>query len=238
MKNLSYWAKAHPQKARWIIVAIHSLLFTLAVGLGFFFWMEDLVFDEWLKYALTGVTLAGVAFYPVKRSARLWLKHSYLRQKSFDAIIIFSGFLALSVCVPSQLSGAFRNALPTGHISTAAAALPAKSEGETVRKKIGTWQFMKQAWKLKKEWKAFKKAAKNGDKDAFRILGTLLVIVLVILLGYLLAVLACTYACSGQEAAASILLTGGWLLLLALLVVSIVLIWRKDRKNPASDSGS
>jgi len=234
MKSLSYWAKAHPVRARWWITIAHCILFPLAFILGFLLWLDDFAYSDIVHDISTSLFLLGLVGYPLIRGggAVLW-RYSYQRHKAFDFILVFAGFLSLASLTSMKLEQTPLYSFEGRAIKTATrTAVGIESNSHYLKENTNWHSLKKNARKLKKELRAARKIAKkDGGKVAARLLGTLLVLLLALGLGYLIVAWSCNLACSGQEGAANAVLIGGGALLILLTVLGIRAIW-KQRKKP------
>ncbi|HAD12464.1 MAG TPA: hypothetical protein DCF33_08495 [Saprospirales bacterium] len=228
MKNLSRWAKSHPIQARWIIAAAHLLLFLLAFCAGFLLWLNDFEYSPIALDVFTTLFLLGVIFYPIKRAKHLLWKHSYERQKTFDFVIVLTGFLSLTSLTSIKMEQASMSASTAYALKTASLMPEEKSSQRTsFREKISWRHLVKNAKMLKKELKQARKLSKTeGDQVGLKILLTVLTFILAIGLAGVIAYLSCWLACDGMEGAATLVAIGGVALIVFLTIISIRAIWQ------------
>lgn len=240
MKKLSYWAKTHPIQARCLIVGAHSLLFLLAFTSGLLLWMDDFEHNALINDAFTTLFILGVIGYPIKGVKNVLWRHSYLRQKGFDFLVVFSGFLALSsFCgmkmdqTPAYTSKGI--VLKTAyHLQEGTITRVEKSNA-----KISWRNLIIKFRKLKNEWKQVKKMAQEkGDNVGLKVLYTFLIVLLALGLSILIILLACNLSCAGEEGAAVLVGLGGGALIITLTVMAIKAAWGKKKKKIESTPNS
>jgi hypothetical protein len=231
MKNYSLWAKSHPIQARWLIAGAHLFLFLLAFFAGFQLWLNDFEHSPMAQDVFTTIFLLGVVFYPI-RGATHWLwKHSYKRQKTFDFVVVFTGFLSLTAMTSIKLEQASQST-STAYAVKTASLIPGEhpSRRASFKEQISLRTLIKNAKMLKKELKQARKMAKTEqDEVGLKVLFTFLVLVGAIGLSILILLWACDLSCSGQEGAANVVLIGGGALVILLAVLGIRAIWKKKK---------
>ena len=232
-KSLSFWAKGHPQTARWYIAIAHCILIPLALLLGFLLWLNHFEYSPLSHDIFTTLFLLSIIGYPIKGAVQAFWRYSYQRHKALDFTIVLSGFLALASLTSMKLE---QTPLYASEAQGLKIALKTPEEAKstlTYLRENTSWHALKKnARMLKKELReGHKMAKKQGGDTALRVLYTFLVLLLAAGLAYLIAAWSCSLACSGQEGAANILLIGGGALLILLTVISIRAIWRKRKKS-------
>jgi hypothetical protein len=235
MKNLSFWAKTHPLKARWLIALAHCALFPLAGLLGFLLFLDDFGHSPLTLDVCLTLFLLGVVFYPLKGAKHLLWRHSYRRQKAFDFAVLLSGFLALASFVGLKLAQpiAYQSAGRATHTATLVAG-SAKEKAAHWAKKTNWRALRKHAHALKSELRAAEKFGKADGQKALKVVGTIFVLLFAIALMAGVSVLACELSCSGQEGAALLVAVGGFALIVFLAVWAIRGIWKRGKKSSAT----
>ena len=189
MLQLSYWAKDHPLKARWLIAILRVIIALLAVRCGLIFYVENVRFsNQYLAVALS-IFAVGWFFYPY-----VLKKDNYLRQKCCDFLMGLGAFLIIAC---------WGNRLPEIIIPHATAA-PAFTVLKPIDRHLNFVQGVKQSFGKFIQYRLEKlEARKNrGLWIALIILGALLLL-------FFLIALACSIACNGMEALAfAVLLIG------------------------------
>lgn len=227
MKNISYWAKAHPIRARWLITLSHCILIPLAFFFGFQLWLEDFSYSPLAHDIFTTLFLLGLLGYPIKKAAHILWRHSYQRQKTFDFVLIITGFLSLATFTSMRLEQASLSGAEGRAVRTAIQAPGGFRSGFNYLRENMSWHALKKnARMLKKEIRQTRKLAQN-ENGAAKIAGTILVLLAALGLGYLIVAWACSLSCSGQEGAANVVLIGGGALLLLLTILGLRAIWKK-----------
>lgn len=226
MKNISYWAKSHPNQARWLITLSHCILIPLAFFLGFQLWLEDFRYSPLAHDILTTLFVLGLLGYPIKGATSILLRHSYQRQKTFDFVLIITGFLSLATFTSMRLEQASLTAAEGRAVRTSIEAPGGFKSGLNYLKENMSWHALKKnARMLKKEILQTRKLAQN-ENGAAKVLGTILILLAAFFLGYLIVAWACSLSCSGQEGAANVVLIGGGALLLLLTILGLRAIWK------------
>lgn len=232
MKNLSFWAKTHPLQARWLITLSHVILCFLGCILGFWLWLNEFEYSLIMRDVFTTLFLLGLIAYPLKGAVHVFWRHNYTKQKAMDAVLVFSGFLALSALVNLKLEQVSQYSASAQAIQIA--SKPDKDPATLftfLKENTSRHALRKNFRMLKQEWKLARKIAKNGGGDnALKILFTFLILLLAAGLGILILIWACDLSCSGQEGAANLVGFGGGGLIILLTVLGIRAIWKKRKK--------
>lgn len=234
MKKLSKWAARHVLASRLIIVACHLLLLIGALGVGFLTYAFDIHLPAGLCFTLGNVFLLVYFLYPNKKQKSVFFKHTYIRQKSSDFLLV----LIYPLVIASAIN-VFAFSPDSSRKSSGAKAVlivdVIHPEVEQKSKKAQKHELKEKFRKSKKAFKAKLKAlkkdfrVKNGKAPSTfeKILLLLLALAGASILAFGVTALACSLSCSGQGALAAILAIVGAVGILWLLVIAIKAIFRK-----------
>lgn len=246
---LSKWAHDHLWTARLLVVMAHLLLIPLALFIGRQLQFLNIHIPSAVLFSSVVIYLMAFAAYPLRSErGKRWNKTTfYIRQKACDAII-----LSTSVLMIIQLSNEYtrtgRFNLLQGWQTTAYASLPVA--GKIERKKnilslvhpkntssSSSLSWREQRKQLRENWKKVKAYLKKTD-SADRVGLTLLSILGAIALLGLLLILVCDLSCSGQEGAAIAVGVLGTAGVIALFILLMKRIYKKDPDPPAQPQNS
>ncbi len=102
LKNISYWAKSNPKKARAIILISHFLIALNAILLGMLFYVMDFGELNWLVWMTAIFTLLIYALYPRNQSREQYVD-TYTRRKILDFCFVLCTAFAISFGVCNYL---------------------------------------------------------------------------------------------------------------------------------------
>lgn len=202
MKRISTWGHHHKIASRIFIVSGYVVLNLAGLFLGDLLYSMNISWNPLWVILPVLLTLAGLAFYPVKKK-KYFYQNFYKRQKLSDALLMGATFMfivstgnflnkytlpvsqsyAISITYP--VPGAKINSKKTGH-----------PESNIVSKKTSRKD-------LRAQFKKFRKAYKDSTKGQ-KTLYIILVVLGAAALSYGMVALACGIACSGSEALAYI----------------------------------
>ena len=226
MKQLSYWAKANPRTARFLIVLIYVFLNIAGLIAGSLLWVLgiELTSSFMLMLAITVISLYLI--YPKKAA--------YCKRKVFHALMAVCTFLIITV-VGNQL----HSPNPQVFFVTTTQAVTHLTNSEH--------NSTSQPTNIKKEKRLHKKetrkllqklATKNDRSKAAKIFLIVLTIIVALGLLYLLAALSCTIACSGAEALAVLVAIAGTFGIVFGAIRIIQHILGKERKRKRAKSSA
>jgi hypothetical protein len=216
--NISFRASMNPWKTRFLFAAAATGLAVSGFMLGGKLAGEGIHFSTLSRDILLGTFLASSALYPVRHTSVKVLKHSYLRQKTFDLVLTVSGFMLMlnagndqvmrtSFSNLTDLKGRVQNTIQINN------SLPASHlliyQGNDKQQQQDPQMTDQQEKKLRTK----------------RIIFTVLVALGFIVLAFALAVAACGLACNGLTGLAYLVGIGGGLLAVGLAVWLIKAIW-------------
>lgn len=240
MKNIPYWAKANPVKARILIAICHFLVVINAILLGLllcqFFWRMP----QWSLNVLGTIFIAAYFLYPQRVLKKGLLKYSPKRRRIHDFILVVTYGLLISLAIPNFLSN---NVSPRNNAQPRAEFMVNKSQS---RKQMGAWKRFKS--KVKTKYKSLKNKVKRGLRLlALKIavmpmwkinLWTILLFISTLLLGIGVGALACNLSCTGYPAMAVFVFIFGIGLLVFGLTYFLRKIWEKRNKSEPKDNKS
>lgn len=197
MKELSYWAKANPHRARLLIILIYILLNIAGLIVGSLLWAAGIQLEETFMFMLAVTVVLLYVMYPKKAA--------YYKRKIFHGLMAVCTFLIITVFGnqlhrPNPQVFFINTTQAVTHITNS--QQPNTHEPTTIKKdkrlqKKDTRSLLK------------KLAAKNDRSKAAKIFLIALTVIIALGLLYLLAVLSCTIACSGAEALAVLVALAG-----------------------------
>ena len=236
MKQISFWGKSNPWTARMIIVFSHILLLILAYYFGLLTASMEIFLSPSVLTFFCILFCIVCILYPIKGMTKGIFRHSYVRQKAADFIIVLTTFL--------MFTSAFNE------LCFSPEAIYWKAEPRVVRIVNKTSEVRENAFPTMKEVKqAVKKYKKQVRKDmrtakkrlqqneaskGQKIVFTLLASVGAIVLFFLLSSLSCTLSCNGHTGLAIAVFFVGLIALISLTVIAIKAIWKKKHVNNMS----
>jgi len=243
MKSLSIWGAEHPKKTVAIIIVLHILLQIIAVVLATLMYFNDWGSPQWLLITAAAIYIIGNLFYPIKNSKYTLFKHSYVKQKTFDTVLVASYILVLILGVNNfftqgtPLSKPIELNAPTGRLiaytPNAKVNTPKNKRAETrAQRKNIRKQIRAQVKTLKQQWK------KRNFPPAVQALLVLLTLGLGAFLLLLIASLSCSLSCSGQGGLAVVVLVIGVAGVVILAIYAFRGIFgKKGARKPRVKSG-
>lgn len=117
MKRFSKWAKVNNTKARIIIALVHSIIPAFAILTGIIFYLFDISIVENAAIFLTNLFFVFFILYPQKRKKSGLFKHSYLRQKLHDFILVLSYSFIITFTINNFLYSADYSELSSTNLS-------------------------------------------------------------------------------------------------------------------------
>jgi hypothetical protein len=226
MKQLSYWAKANPHRARFLIVLIYILLNIAGLITGVLLWASGIELKDSFILLLAVSVVSLYIIYPEKAV--------YYKRKVFHGLMAVCTFLIITF---------FGNQLQNPNpqlffVKTTQAVTPVsysdqnKSNEPTNIKKEKRLQ-KKEARKLLK-----KLAVQNDRSKGTKIFLIILTVIIALALLFLLAAISCNIACAGVEAVAVLLALAGTFGIVFGAIRIIQRILGKERKNKRTTSSA
>lgn len=243
MKKLSYWAKNNPKAARILIAIGHLLTVLNALFAGALLIVFNFGYSGWFLVIIANVFFISYFLYPKKGVARGLFRHSYIRQKSHDFILVFSYSLVIVLGVNNFFTQTHYNSSHNyGHNLAQPTAkfivhkTFSKKETKSLKSELKT-RVQNLRKEIRTELRALKKELKRqndeGGQQGLKALLILLTIGLAIIFAYLISALSCSLLCSGNEGLAAAVLVLGWGGILWLGILAIKNILKKGKKeNP------
>jgi hypothetical protein len=235
MKTISIWAKNHPWPARFIIAISHVMLIAMAYSTGILTASFEIYISPSIMIFFCIVFCITCIIYPIKGVTKGFFRHSYVRQKAADFIIVLTTFL--------MFTSAFNE------LCFSPEAIYWKAKPRVVRIVNKTSEVRENAFPTMKEvkqaMKKFKKQVRMDMKTAKKrlqqdqgskgqkIVLTLLAVVGAFILFVLLGSLSCTLSCNGHEGLAFAVFFVGLIALISLSVIAIKAIWKKKKLGRA-----
>ncbi len=219
MKQLSYWAKVNPQRARFLIVLIYILINIIGLITGALLWASGIQLEEPFMFFLALTVVSLYIIYPKKAA--------YCKRKIFHGLMAVCTFLIITV-----FGNQLHNPNPQLFFVNTTQAVTHSTNGE--QQNIHETTNIKKEKRLQKKearslWK--KLAAKDDRSKAAKIFLIVLTVIIALGLLYLLAALSCTIACSGAEALAVLVAVAGTFGIVFGAVRIIQHILGKERKK-------
>jgi hypothetical protein len=235
MKKLSIWAKDHPWPARLIIVISHILLFILAWDLGLRTASLDIYLSSFVAKFLGVLFCMACILYPIKGVTKGVFRHSYVRQKSADFVVLLTTFLMFT----SVFNALFFSPVAVYWKAEPKVVQIVNKTTEVRENAFPSMKDVKRAMKkyekqIRKDMRAAKKRFKQQQNDdGVKILLTILVVVGAIFLLGLIGSLSCTLSCNGQEGLAGVVFVLGLGGVITLVVITMKAIWKKKKLRRA-----
>ncbi|HLO37824.1 MAG TPA: hypothetical protein VK173_05020 [Lacibacter sp.] len=226
MKQLSYWAKVNPQRARFLIVLIYILINIIGLIAGSLLWASGIQLEESFMFVLAVTVVSLYIIYPKKAA--------YYKRKIFHGLMAVCTFLIITV-----FGNQLHNPNPQLFFVNTTQAVTHITNSEQLDIHEPT-NIKKEKRLQKKEagslWK--KLAAKNDRSKAAKILLIVLTVIVALGLLYVLAALSCTIACSGAEALAVLVALVGTFGIVFGAIRIIQHILGKERKKKRAKSST
>lgn len=235
MKNLSYWSKRNPVKARIIIGVSHVLLIILAITAGINTYLEEIHFSGKLLFVLVNLFFLAYILYPKRGHKEGIFIYSYRRRIRHDFILLITSSLILTIGVNKfayspvhQVEEKYQTRLMVFSLDASGSFNIQEKKKSELLSTIKSFRMeMKQHLKSMKAEKQTNRAGSTAGKVALILLTLLLAMGVAALVG----VFACNIACSGNEGLAWVVLIGGAIGIVWLTVVVISKILRKRNNN-------
>jgi hypothetical protein len=228
MKQLSYWAQAHPVQARLLILTLHIPFALGSFLIGAYLYVRQVDLPGNFLLATLLVFLGLSLLYPGKWYRKVLVKRTFRNQKIFDTAI-----LAVSFCVMIFIGNTFPESGSSPSEGYRALPIVEKTAPQTRKETREERRNLRQQWRqwkrdlrdLRKDYRQMK-AAGEANLAPLWIVLTCMGFVLV---WFVLIFLACTISCNGMETLGAVLMIGGTFLLIFLLIVSIRAILKKSK---------
>lgn len=187
MKIIALWSRDHKYLARVLIGFCHITIFVLAFYVGLSLQKNEI----FIPHSILWVSTAFFIFISIVFS-KLYKSFLFTRRKILDGAILFCSFIMVV---------SFANEKNIADITSFGT-----TKGSFEEIKPGDKGHKPSLRELRKQYKEFKKAIKEGRASAG---GVLLAILTAAFLGTLVASASCSLACNGHDALAVIVLIGG-----------------------------
>ena len=232
-KQLSYWAANNPKMAILSLVLLHTLVIFISFKIGKLFFFMDISFPFGLTLSAGIIYCFAAAFYPIFGRKSGWWKHSYIRQKVHDFLLIFSTCLLFLLGYNQFLFSEEvekNEEFPTQMMNLNKAS----TEGPSVLS--GPFSSMKEMlkgakYKIRKAGKAAKKRWKQQPERSTgaKVLLTILTVMGMFLTFLVVAMISCSLSCSGNEGAGAVVLVLGLIGIVVGGVFLMIRIWGRRR---------
>ena len=206
MKSISLWAKKHVSAARVLITIIQIVLFFLADRMANLLVKAGIEIPTSLVFISLAMIGLCVLFYP-RHTAKLSYQSSYYKRKGLEITVAICSYIIITTCLNNNTILASSRqpsnaALIEGDHPNRLALFSNPSSQKTT-----TLSKSSKKKELRTQWKALKKAIRDGkDDEGGQIF---LIILLGIGLSLLLGALVCSIACSGADAIAVLVAISG-----------------------------
>lgn len=206
MKSISLWAKKHVSAARVLITIIQIVLFFLADRMANLLGKAGIELPTSLVFISLAVIGLCVLFYP-RHTARLSYQSSYYKRKGLEITVAISSCIIIATCLNNNTILASSRqpsnaALIEGdHPNRSALVSNPSSQKTTILSKSSKKK------ELRTQWKALKKAIREGKDDE----GVQIFLIVLLGLGLFLLLngLVCSLYCSGAGLIAVLVALGG-----------------------------
>ncbi len=213
MKNLSYWSKRNPIKARMIIGLFHILLIILGIMIGIRAYLDDIHISSGSLFLMVNVFFIAYMLYPKRGHKQGIFTYSYGRRVRHDFLLVLSSTWVLASGINNFAFQPSQNKLPQPQVSLMVAKMDAIDDMTSKKEfKFGVLKRIKEyRTAIKQQLKSMK--ADHQAKDDSKIVLKVLLITL-ILLGAIFSIgmigaLSCSISCSGNEGLAIVVFIGG-----------------------------
>ncbi|KIC91214.1 hypothetical protein [Flavihumibacter sp. ZG627] len=206
MKRISLWAKNHVYAARVLITIIQIALFFLVDRMANILGKAGIELPASLVFISLAVIGLCVLLYP-RYKARLSYQSSYYKRKGLEITVAISSCIIIATCLNNN--AILANSRQTTNAANVTGDQPKGSALVSNPSSQKTTILSKSSKKkeLRTQWKALKKAIREGkDDEGVQIF---LIILLGLGLALLLSVLVCSIACSGADAIAVLVAIAG-----------------------------
>jgi hypothetical protein len=203
-RRISRWAARRPRWAQAMIVSTALVGGAISLLLGKFWGDDGVRLPVFLTTALTVIFGAGILFYPIKRVASIFFRHSYVRQKMHDFALALSGSLLL-VCVGNRVTFDDEFCVPLTHVFEKMDKT--SSTQELTHHEVGS-------------------PDPPNSGNGWRLIVTVLATLALGLAGFVIAAAACNLSCNGQDGLAALVLIGGWGAILVGYIFLMRALWR------------
>lgn len=228
MKQLSYWAKAHPVLARILILILHVPFAIGSFLIGVYLYLRQVDLPGNFLLATLLFFLGLSLMYPGKWYKKVLVKRTFRNQKIFDAAI-----LAVSFCVMLFIGNTFPESGTTQVQGYQAVPIVEKSMPKSRKETRQERRNLRQQWR---QWKQDlvdlrKEYEESGAAEAGNLAPLWIVLTCIgfVLAWFVLVFLACAISCNGMEALGAIIMIGGSLGLVFLLIISIRAILKRSK---------
>jgi len=243
MRYLSTWAKAHPIKARLIIIASNLVLALLAYFVGNELRDLDISFSSTVFFSISLMFIAVAFVYPHKKDKPVTfsIRYTYAFRKCCDMLAVACSFCLLC-CLANNpqlapvydVHSANNSTAPAKTVKPTAQEILSSLKNGRDKKSLSRTEKRILKKEFKHQLKVYAAAKLGGDRrtaeEAFL---TLLAIFAALGLLYLVAAAACSLSCSGSDAAAAFVAIVGTIGVIWLLVYVIKRIYHpRNRDKP------
>ena len=227
MKRLSYWALMNPWKSQTILVCCHLFVAALAIYTGVLLFSYDIIVPTSVLYAGEALFFTLLIGYPIRRARHKFWKTNFVRQKLMDVGFVLS-YILMAVTITNTDARLAENDTENTPFVTAI-VLRENAKPMTIDAPKASVFSKKELRKQFKSWVSSMKSEAKTDKEVRRaVIG---IIILMILLMLIIAALACSISCSNSGAGATLVLLGGWAIILLLGIGAIRKIKGKKAAN-------
>jgi hypothetical protein len=233
MTALSYWAKSNPLKSRGILAMLHLAIIANTVYLAYLLFQQDYHLSPLWRTPLLIVIALALAFYPFPAWRQKGDTTHYLRQKTFDFLLVVAStafFVIHLMNIAQQPIAAPANAF-TFTARTMALREPIQNNTGSMFKAFR----MKIRSSFRESRQLYRIARQEGEISLGASIALIILVILAaFVLGVLVAALSCNLSCSGNESLAIVVLVAGWAWILVLGFLAIRAILRRYTKSQES----
>lgn len=233
MIALSYWAKSNPLKSRGILAMLHLAIVANTVYLAYLLFQQDYYLSPLWRTPLLIVIALALAFYPFPAWRQKGDTTHYLRQKTFDFLLVAAStaFLVIHLMNIAQQPIAAPTHAYTFTARTMALREPTQNNTGSMFKAFR----MKIRSSFQESRQLYRIARQEGEISLGASIALIILVILAaFVLGVLVAALSCNLSCSGNESLAIVVLVAGWAWILVLGFLAIRAILRKYTKSQES----
>lgn len=216
MKQFSFWASSHKWQSWIIIIFLHFLTTFLAIFLGNALFFEGYTLSmNWVIMFIV-LALASLLLYPIQGFKSGIFKPTYLKRKSYETLVMFSGCMIILIMSNSLTSTTISEHTSQNTPQALRTILIPHNQKLSTKAKIKNW-FKQKNKKFTKRFTKFWDKQNNKKKVLYLLLAVLLGMVAMGIVG----LLACSLSCSGAEALGGIVGLLGVATVIALFIVVV-----------------
>lgn len=226
MKQLSYWAKINPHRARFLIILIYILINIAGLIAGSLLWASGIQLEESFMFMLAVTVVSLYIVYTEKAI--------YYKKKVFHGLMAVCTFLIITF-----FGNQLQNPNPQLFFVKTTQAVTHITYGEQHSSIEPSTSKKEKRLQKQETRKLLKKLAVQNDRSkGTKIFLIILTVIVALALLFLLAAISCNIACSGVEAVAILLALAGTFGIVFGAIRIIQRILGKERKKKRTTSAT